>query len=97
MCDAGAGFAFDVDLYLADTPAVIKHTEFVLSPTYFVKDIVQHLETRRSDEGLCKKFNEISCSAEEEILIPYSTMHHHQHSLTNAGRNLVRIHESATN
>jgi len=97
MCDSGSGFAFEIDLYLADTPAVIKQIGTVSSPEYFVKDVVFHLETRRADEGLCKKFNEIACQEDKEILIPFSTMHHHQNSLSNPGQNLVRIHESATN
>jgi hypothetical protein len=97
MCDAGAGFAFDVDLYLADTPAVIKQQGTVADPVYYIKDVVFHLELLRADESLCKKFDEISCSEDKEILIPFSTMHNHQHSLMNKGQNLVRIHESATN
>jgi len=97
MCDSGAGFALDLDLYLADNSAVMKMVGSVDDPEYFVKDIVLHLELLKADESLCKKFNEISCSEDKEILIPFSTMHNHQHSLTNRGQNLVRIHESATN
>ena len=97
MADAGSGYAFDLDLYLADTSSVIKQIGTVDAPGYFVKDVVFHLELLRADESLCKKFNEISCSEDKEILIPFSTMHNHQQSLMNKGQNLVRIHESATN
>jgi len=97
MADAGSGYCFDVDLYLADTSSVIKQIGTVAAPGYFVKDVVYHLELLRADESLCKKFNEISCSEDKEILIPFSTMHNHQQSLMNKGQNLVRIHESATN
>jgi hypothetical protein len=97
MADAGSGYCFDVDLYLADTSSVIKQIGTVAAPGYFVKDVVYHLELLRADESLCKKFNEISCSDDKEILIPFSTMHNHQHLITNDEQNLVRIHESATN
>jgi len=97
LCDGGAGHCFDVDLYLAETTAVIKQTGTVASPQYFVKDVIYHLELRRADEMLCKKFSEIACDDNKEILIPMSTMHYHQHSLSSPGQNLVRIHEAASN
>jgi len=97
MADGGAGMAFDVDFYLAETPAVIKLSGIVNTPEYFVKDVIFHLELRRADEMLCKKFSEIACDGNKEVLIPYSTMHYHQHSLSSPGQNLVRIHEAATN
>jgi hypothetical protein len=97
LCDGGAGHCFDVDLYLAETPAVMKQTGVVVTPEYFVKDVIYHLELRRADEMLCKKFSEIACDANKEILIPMTTYHYHQHSLSSPGQNLVRIHESASN
>jgi hypothetical protein len=56
-------------------------TGVVVTPQYFVKDVIYHLELRRADEMLCKKFSEIACDDNKEILIPMSTMHYHQHSL----------------
>jgi hypothetical protein len=94
--DAGAGFAFDIDLYLAENSAVMKQTGSVTTPSYYVKDIIMHLETIRADESLCQKFNQIACE-DKEILIPYSTCHAHQSYLQSKGQNIVRIHESATN
>ena len=97
MADGGSGMAFDVDLYLAETPAVMKSSGIVVTPEYFVRDVIFHLELRRADESLCKSFSEVACDGDKEILIPYSTMHYHQHSLSSPGQNLVRIHESASN
>jgi len=97
MCDGGAGYAFDLDLYLGETSGVIKQFGSVTTPEYFVKDVIFHLELRRADESLCKRFSEVACDGDKEILIPFSTMHHHQHSLSSPGQNLVRIHESASN
>ena len=50
MMDGGSGFAFDIDLYLAENSAVMKQTGSVTTPTYSVKDIIFHLETIRADE-----------------------------------------------
>ena len=97
MMDGGSGFAFEIDLYLADDPAVMKETGVVNAPFYEVRDVIMHLETIRADENLCQKFNQIACDGDKEILIPFTTMHAHQSYLQARGQNIVRIHESATN
>jgi len=97
MMDGGSGFAFEIDLYLADDPAVMKELGTVNAPFYQVRDVIFHLETIRADESLCQKFNQIACDGDKEILIPYTTMHAHQSYLQSRGQNIVRIHESATN
>jgi hypothetical protein len=95
--DGGSGFCFEIDLYLADDPAVMKETGIVNAPFYEVKDVIMHLETIRADESLCQKFNQIACDGDKEILIPFTTMHAHQSYLQSRGQNIIRIHESATN
>jgi hypothetical protein len=97
MMDGGSGFAFEIDLYLAEQSAVMKQTGTVTSPTYSVRNIIFHLETIRADESLCQKFNQIACDGDKEILIPFTTCHAHQNYLQARGQNIVRIHESATN
>jgi hypothetical protein len=97
MMDQGGGYCFDVDLYLAENAAVMKQTGTVTTPSYFVKDVIMHLETIRTDESLCQKFNQIACDEDKEILIPFTTCHAHQNYLQSTGQNIVRIHESATN
>jgi len=97
MMDAGSGFCFEIDLYLAENSAVFKEIGTINSAFYEVKDIIFHLETIRADESLCQKFNQIACAEDKEILIPYSTCHAHQNYLQSTGQNIVRIHESATN
>jgi hypothetical protein len=97
MMDGGSGFAFEIDLYLADDTAVMKETGSVNAPFYQVRDVIFHLETIRADESLCQKFNQIACSQDKEILIPFTTMHAHQSYLQAKGQNIIRIHESATN
>ena len=97
MMDGGSGFAFELDLYLAEQSAVMKQTGSVTTPTYSVKDIIFHLETIRADESLCQKFNQIACDGDKEIIIPFTTCHAHQNYLQARGQNIVRIHESATN
>jgi hypothetical protein len=95
--DGGSGFAFEIDLHLAENSAVMKQIGSVTTPTYLVKDIIMHLETIRADESLCQKFNQIACDGDKEILIPFTTCHAHQNYLQATGQNIVRIHESATN
>jgi hypothetical protein len=97
MMDGGSGFAFEIDLYLAEQSAVMKQTGTVAQPTYAVEDIIMHLETIRADESLCQKFNQIACDGDKEILIPFTTCHSHQSYFQARGQNIVRIHESATN
>jgi len=95
--DGGSGFAFEIDLYLAEDSAVMKELGTVNSPFYQVRDVIFHLETIRADDSLCQKFNQIACDGDKEILIPFTTMHAHQSYLQARGQNIIRIHESATN
>ena len=64
--------------------------------SYEIRNPVMNLALLRLDEGLCKKFNSISCDREKDIRIPFTTFHCHQASL-GSQNNTIHISENATN
>ncbi len=93
MADGGAGYAFDVDLYVSDIGLSLGAANAVT--TIVVKNPVWYLQLMRMDEGLARRFNQMAVSG-EEIRIPFHTYHTH-HASVQANEQLVYIHENATN
>lgn len=91
MADGGAGYSFDVDLYLSDRGL---HSSAGVA-TLAIKEPVWYLHLVRMDEGLARRFNTMAVHG-EEIRIPFVTWHTHRTSLQ-AARMLAYIHENATN
>ena len=87
MADGGAGYAFDVDLYLSDK-GVDRGNLLIHSPVWYM-----HL--MRMDEGLARRFNQMAVHG-EEIRIPFTTWHTHRTALT-SNNIIAYIHENATN
>ena len=93
----GSTHALEFDLYLnPNLNSVMKRNGTVATPTYVVRNPVYNMELRRIDESLCRKFNEIACSSDEEIVIPFSTMHAYT-SVLQKNQNILKVHEAATN
>lgn len=93
MADGGAGYSFDVDLYLSDRGL---HTADAASTaTLAIKEPVWYLHLVRMDEGLARRFNTMAVHG-EEIRIPFITWHTHRTSLQSSTM-LAYIHENATN
>lgn len=92
MADGGAGYSFDVDLYLSDRGL---HNPATPGATLAIKEPVWYLHLVRMDEGLARRFNTMAVHG-EEIRIPFVTWHTHRTSLQ-APRMLAYIHENATN
>lgn len=90
----GSGYAFTLELQLADNATVIAQKGAVTSPVYYLKNVRYNMEVMTLSEELCKKFNEIACDG-REMRIPFKTVHAHTSSLS-AERNIVKIHETAT-
>jgi len=91
MADGGAGYSFDVDLYLSDKGlhnSAGASTLAITEPTWYL-----HLV--RMDEGLARRFNTMAVHG-EEIRIPFITWHTHRSSL-GSPTVLAYIHENATN
>lgn len=87
MADGGAGYSFDVDLYVSDIGLSAGNIK-ITNPVWY-------LQLMRMDEGLARRFNQMAVSG-EEIRIPFHTYHTH-HSSVQANEQLVYIHENATN
>jgi hypothetical protein len=87
MADGGAGYSFDVDLYLSDK-GMSAGNLMIHSPVWYM-----HL--MRMDEGLARRFNQMAVHG-EEIRIPFTTWHTHRTSLT-SNNIIAYIHENATN
>jgi hypothetical protein len=91
MADGGAGYSFDVDLYMSDLgldSAGATGTLTLSSPVWY-------LQLMRMDEGLARRFNQMAVHG-EEIRIPFNTWHTHRASVQAADQ-IVYIHENATN
>lgn len=100
MADGGAGYSFDVDLYLSDnglswdTNATLDaYTESY--PKIAIHSPVWYMHLMRMDEGLARRFNQMAVHG-EEIRIPFTTWHTHRTSLV-AEKIIAYIHENATN
>ena len=99
MADGGAGYSFDVDLYVSDR-GVAKKTNFPYLGTGTVGKLqienpVWYLQLMRMDEGLARRFNQMAVSG-EEIRIPFHTYHTHNATAQSTDQ-IVYIHENATN
>ena len=64
--------------------------------SYTINEPIWNACLLRMDASLCAKFNEIACSANEKISIPFTTYRTHVGTLTSQ-TNIVHINESATN
>lgn len=95
MADGGAGYSFDVELYLSDR-GLHQAGELTTDPTKLaIKDPIWYLHLVRMDEGLARRFNQMAVHG-EEIRIPFVTYHTHRASIQ-AKQMLAYIHENATN
>jgi hypothetical protein len=92
MADGGAGYSFDVDLYLSDIGLSVTGGG---QGSVAVKKPVWYLQLMRMDEGLARRFNQMAVHG-EEIRIPFTTYHTHNAS-PQATEALFYIHENATN
>jgi hypothetical protein len=96
LMDSGSGYAFDLELYLNAPDRCLKSYGTVTGGSYAISNPVMNLALLRLDEGLCSKFNSISCDRTKDIRIPFTTFHTHQASL-GSQNNTVHISENATN
>lgn len=92
MADGGAGYSFDVDLYLSNNG--VSKTGGLIGELAIRKP-VWYLQLMRMDEGLARRFNQMAVHG-EEIRIPFTTWHTHN-ATTSAKDALFYIHENATN
>lgn len=99
MADGGAGYSFDVDLYVSDRGVALEANNEVLGTGTLgklqIENPVWYLQLMRMDEGLARRFNQMAVSG-EEIRIPFHTYHTHNAS-AQATDQIVYIHENATN
>jgi hypothetical protein len=99
MADGGAGYSFDVDLYVSDRGSAVIADNPVLGTgttgQIQIENPVWYLQLMRMDEGLARRFNQMAVSG-EEIRIPFHTYHTHNAS-AQATDQIVYIHENATN
>jgi len=92
MADGGAGYSFDVDLYLSNNGVSATGGGF---GELAIRSPVWYLQLMRMDEGLARRFNQMAVHG-EEIRIPFSTWHTHNASPQSSDA-LFYIHENATN
>ena len=98
MADGGAGYSFDVDLYVSNRGTAVEASTAEGEGTMGLIQIekpVWYLQLLRMDEGLARRFNQMAVSG-EEIRIPFHTYHTHNAS-GQATDQIVYIHENATN
>lgn len=99
MADGGAGYSFDVDLYVSNRGVALKAANDILGTGTLgkiqIENPVWYLQLMRMDEGLARRFNQMAVSG-EEIRIPFHTYHTHNAS-AQATDQIVYIHENATN
>jgi len=99
MADGGAGYSFDVDLYVSDRGSALQASNPNLGTGTVgkiqIENPVWYLQLMRMDEGLARRFNQMAVSG-EEIRIPFHTYHTHNAS-AQATDQIVYIHENATN
>lgn len=95
MADGGAGYSFDVELYLSDRGLHQTNETDAVPTKLAIKDPIWYLHLVRMDEGLARRFNQMAVHG-EEIRIPFVTYHTHRASIQ-AKQMLAYIHENATN
>lgn len=101
MADGGAGYSFDVDLYLSDNglswdlDANNETTSNEANPLLAIHSPVWYMHLMRMDEGLARRFNQMAVHG-EEIRIPFTTWHTHRSTLV-SNSIIAYIHENATN
>jgi hypothetical protein len=99
MADGGAGYSFDVDLYVSNRGTAVNTDSDVLGTAVMgaiqIERPVWYLQLMRMDEGLARRFNQMAVSG-EEIRIPFHTYHTHNAS-GQSDDQIVYIHENATN
>lgn len=89
IMDKGS-FAFDVELYLANSRDCMEYVTDEPDATlaggldgrYIITNPTFNLFLVKVDESICKKYNQISCDETERVVIPYSTFHNHQSSVS---------------
>jgi hypothetical protein len=96
MADGGAGYTFDIDLYVNGSRA-LEQMGAVATPKkeLLVHSPVYNMCLLRMDEGLSRRFNQIATSG-AEIRIPFNTYHTHLASCDQQNMT-INIHENATN
>lgn len=99
MADGGAGYTFDMDLYVNNGRAIEQHG-MDLSKHTSKKELWLHspqynMCLLRMDEGLARRFNQIATSG-AEVRIPFTTYHTHLASVDQKNMT-INIHENATN
>lgn len=96
MADGGAGYTFDLDIYVNDSRALTNvGVTDVPAPELWVHSPVYNMCLLRMDEGLSRKFNSMALSG-AEVRIPFTTFHTHLASVDAKQINIM-IHENATN
>lgn len=98
MADGGAGYSFDVDLYVSNRGTAVQTANDAgtgVMGALQIEQPVWYLQLMRMDEGLARRFNQMAVSG-EEIRIPFHTYHTHNAS-GQATDQIVYIHENATN
>jgi len=82
-------FAFDIELYLAHHTNCMEHVSTALTPasvsgTYQITDVAFNLCLLKVDESICKKYNQTACDESQRVVIPYTTYHNHQATVSSA-------------
>lgn len=95
MADGGAGYSFDVDLYLSDRGLHATTDTTTAFSKLAIRKPVWYMHLMRMDEGLARRFNTMAVHG-EEIRIPFTTYHTHRTTIQ-SGNMLAYIHENATN
>jgi hypothetical protein len=98
MMDSNGGYALDIECFLASPSSCISVNNAAVAAdvSYELTDPIYNLCLLRMDQSLCSKFNEISCSPNEVIEIPFTTFKTHTQTIQ-AQNNIVHISENATN
>jgi hypothetical protein len=94
-------YALDVELYLAQDKDVLEYISNDVAPPggvsgyYVITNPTFNLCLVKVDESICKKYNQIACDEKERVVIPYTTFHSHQSSIS-AQNQTVFISDNCT-
>jgi hypothetical protein len=82
-------FAFDVEIFLAPVFDTLEYVTTAGAPTtvggtYQLTDVAFNLCLLKVDESICKKYNQIACDESQRVVIPYTTYHNHQATVSSA-------------
>jgi len=92
-----AGYALDVELTLAPANECMEITNSYvgLTPNYSLTNVSFNLCLLEVSDAICAKFNEVACSDNESVIIPYTSFHNHT-STQNSQTATHFISEAAT-